>query len=86
MVFLSFSGYDAAEIDKKMTALVKACRGAFVDFINAENAAVTEMNAKIENQRQQVSESCLSLGLPPYFPALGLTSCQLLQVRRIYRF
>ncbi|VDD74127.1 unnamed protein product [Mesocestoides corti] len=72
-------GYGPAEMERKMAALVKSCRAAFVDFIKAENDLVTEMNGKIEALRQRVSECCAALGLPPYFPALGLTSCQLLQ-------
>uniref|UniRef100_A0A5K3EPB9 Protein regulator of cytokinesis 1 n=2 Tax=Mesocestoides corti TaxID=53468 RepID=A0A5K3EPB9_MESCO len=79
MKIWNYVGYGPAEMERKMAALVKSCRAAFVDFIKAENDLVTEMNGKIEALRQRVSECCAALGLPPYFPALGLTSCQLLQ-------
>ncbi|KAM3176618.1 hypothetical protein ACTXT7_006187 [Hymenolepis weldensis] len=72
-------GYSTFQVEQKVALIVKSCRTAFDEFIKSENKLLFELNAKIETQRQIVTESCSILGLPPYLPLHGLTTCQLLE-------
>ncbi|VDO09537.1 unnamed protein product [Rodentolepis nana] len=75
----TYAGYSTLEVEQKVALLTKSCRAAFDEFIKLENKLLFELNAKIDAQRQIVAESCTILGLPPYLPRHGLTTCQLLK-------
>ncbi len=80
------SGYDDVDRRKRLNAQQAALEKAFSDYIQTENAAVMELNAKVESQRRLAAEACQALGYPPFFPERGLTTIQLLQVSYLHSF